>query len=247
MSWSSYWAEVRTKFSTNDYNLLPTQEDGSVQLKPHFTRYFQSRRLQLSALASVIPFLLLLTYIFLPVRSTLNAQPVDDESSASPSDAQSPASDGIDWSRYAYVQYATNQLYLCNSVMLFEILHRLESKANRLLMYPSHFLAEEGDSASETDESRLLKKARDEYDVKLQPIEVQSRSVGDRELTLTDIPGKAPTILTMAIATWAESYTKLLAFNQTQYDRVLSLDSDSTVLQVCCSQPSFLPRSDSCC
>jgi alpha-N-acetylglucosamine transferase len=31
--------------------------------------------------------------------------------------------------------------------------------------------------------------------------------------------------------TWADSYTKLLAFNQTQYDRVLSLDSDSTVLQ----------------
>ena len=32
-------------------------------------------------------------------------------------------------------------------------------------------------------------------------------------------------------ATWADSYTKLLAFNQTQYDRVLSLDSDTTVLQ----------------
>lgn len=33
------------------------------------------------------------------------------------------------------------------------------------------------------------------------------------------------------VATWAESYTKLLAFNQSRYDRVLSLDSDSTVLQ----------------
>jgi alpha-N-acetylglucosamine transferase len=31
--------------------------------------------------------------------------------------------------------------------------------------------------------------------------------------------------------TWADSYTKLLAFNQTQYDRVLALDSDSVVLQ----------------
>lgn len=31
--------------------------------------------------------------------------------------------------------------------------------------------------------------------------------------------------------TWQDSYTKLLAFNQTEYDRVLSLDSDSTVLQ----------------
>ena len=33
------------------------------------------------------------------------------------------------------------------------------------------------------------------------------------------------------LATWAESYTKLLAFNQTQYDRVLSIDSDSLLLQ----------------
>jgi len=38
--------------------------------------------------------------------------------------------------------------------------------------------------------------------------------------------------LTTVAETWAESYTKLLAFNQTDYDRVLSLDSDSTVLQV---------------
>ena len=33
------------------------------------------------------------------------------------------------------------------------------------------------------------------------------------------------------VATWAESFTKLLAFNQTQYKRVLHLDSDATVLQ----------------
>ena len=33
-------------------------------------------------------------------------------------------------------------------------------------------------------------------------------------------------------STWAESFTKLFAFNQTQYQRVISLDSDATVLQV---------------
>ena len=37
--------------------------------------------------------------------------------------------------------------------------------------------------------------------------------------------------LTVFIATWAESFTKLLAFNQTEYERVLHLDSDSTVLK----------------
>lgn len=31
--------------------------------------------------------------------------------------------------------------------------------------------------------------------------------------------------------TWADSFTKLLAFNQTNYTRVLSLDSDSVILQ----------------
>lgn len=35
----------------------------------------------------------------------------------------------------------------------------------------------------------------------------------------------------MPPATWADSFTKLLAFNQTQYRRVLSIDSDSLLLQ----------------
>ncbi|KAL2842495.1 nucleotide-diphospho-sugar transferase [Aspergillus pseudodeflectus] len=116
--------------------------------------------------------------------------------------------DPVDWSSFAYTQYVTNGAYLCNSVMLFETLHRLKSKADRLMMYPNNFSADEQDQSSE---SRLLRKARDDYGVKLMPIEVQSRTNGD--------------------PTWAESYTKLLAFNQTQYKRVLSLDSDATILQ----------------
>jgi alpha-N-acetylglucosamine transferase len=41
-------------------------------------------------------------------------------------------------------------------------------------------------------------------------------------------------------ATWADSYTKLLAFNQTQYDCVLSVDSDSILLQAM-DELFFLP------
>ena len=44
------------------------------------------------------------------------------------------------------------------------------------------------------------------------------------------------------LATWSESYTKLLAMNQIQYDRVLSLDSDTTVLQ-CLDELFLLPPS----
>ncbi|PYH44750.1 nucleotide-diphospho-sugar transferase [Aspergillus saccharolyticus JOP 1030-1] len=112
----------------------------------------------------------------------------------------------VDWSRFAYTQYVTNTAYLCNSVMLFETLHRLGSRADRLIMYPAEFSTE-----NDSVEGKLLRKARDEYGVKLAPIEIQSRDSAD--------------------STWAESYTKLLAFNQTQYQRVLSLDSDATLLQ----------------
>ncbi|WYZ35759.1 hypothetical protein EsH8_X_000406 [Colletotrichum jinshuiense] len=78
------------------------------------------------------------------------------------------------------------------------------------MMYPSKMLdplATEGD----TYDAKLLIRARDVYGVKLAPITVQHR------------PNVDPT--------WAESFTKLLAFNQTNYDRVLSIDSDSTILQ----------------
>ncbi|KAI2705974.1 CAZyme family GT8 [Penicillium roqueforti] len=114
----------------------------------------------------------------------------------------------VDWTRFAYTQYVTNTEYLCNSVMLFEALHRLDSKPDRLMMYPDYFSVAGDDNSREAE---LLRIARDKYKVKLKPIQVQSRNGGDK--------------------TWAESYTKLLAFNQTQYDRVLSLDSDSTILQ----------------
>lgn len=84
-----------------------------------------------------------------------------------------------DWSQFAYVQYVTNLPYLCNSVMLFESLHRLGCKADRLMMYPSGFSLTD-DSA----ESRLLRKARDEYRVILKPIQVQQRTdTQDRRLS----------------------------------------------------------------
>ncbi|EAQ83433.1 hypothetical protein CHGG_09837 [Chaetomium globosum CBS 148.51] len=115
----------------------------------------------------------------------------------------------VDWSQFAYTQYVTNSQYLCNSVMLLERLQNVGSRADRVIMYPSYMLDQ--NAASISPDGRLLIKARDEYGAKLVPIQVQSRRGGD--------------------TTWAESFTKLLAFNQTQYKRVLSLDSDSVVLQ----------------
>ncbi|KAF4453277.1 hypothetical protein F53441_4007 [Fusarium austroafricanum] len=114
----------------------------------------------------------------------------------------------IDWSRFAYTQYVTNSEYLCNSVMFFEALHRFSSRPDRVMMVPWEFLEPE---LVNSTYAYLLNKARDEYNVKIVPITIQSNWKVE--------------------PTWADSYTKLLAFNQTQYDRVLSIDSDSVLLQ----------------
>ncbi len=46
---------------------------------------------------------------------------------------------------------------------------------------------------------------------------------------------KSDFILKKYLATWAKSFTKLLSFNQTQYERLIHLDSDATLLRVCYS------------
>ncbi|CDM38231.1 unnamed protein product [Penicillium roqueforti FM164] len=75
----------------------------------------------------------------------------------------------VDWTRFAYIQYVTNTDYLCNSVMLFEALYRLDSKPDRLMMYPDYFSVADDDNLREAE---LLRIARDKYKVKLKPIQV---------------------------------------------------------------------------
>ncbi len=84
---------------------------------------------------------------------------------------------GMDWSRFAYVQYVTTLPYLCNSVMLFERLHKLGSKADRLLLYP-HELSPDAEGG---EGGALLWKARDAYGAILKPIEVQRKVSADRK------------------------------------------------------------------
>lgn len=119
---------------------------------------------------------------------------------------------GVRWSDFAYVQYITNANYLCNSLMILDALHHSKTKADRIVMYPEGWLVAESNTANGPTRSKLLAKARDVYQAKLVPIHVQSFEGGD--------------------VTWKDSYTKLLAFNQTQYKRVMSLDSDAIVREV---------------
>lgn len=82
----------------------------------------------------------------------------------------------VDWSRFAYVQYATSTSHICNSLMIFESLSRLEAKADRVMIYPVEYSLDESDNSAA---SHLLRKARDQYNVKLVPAEIQSRASGD--------------------------------------------------------------------
>jgi hypothetical protein len=118
----------------------------------------------------VFCFLAVLTLLFQPFETF--SRPSTFDLGHNPSQSE----DIVDWSRFAYIQYATNPPYLCNSVMFFEALHRLHSKSERLLMYPSTFSVDDTDDSFE---SKLLRKARDEYMVNLVPIEVQRRVAND--------------------------------------------------------------------
>ncbi|PMD34160.1 glycosyltransferase family 8 protein [Hyaloscypha variabilis F] len=122
----------------------------------------------------------------------------------------------IDWSKLYYAQYVTSEEYLCNALMLWSEIEDIGSRAQRIMLYPSHWDVNETDPYSPSQEltpiARLLQQANTDYFVKLQPVDVLHQN-NTKE------------------ATWADSYTKLLAFNLTQFDRVLVLDSDAVVLQ----------------
>ena len=152
-----------------------TAGTGTSQFRVHLSRLLQLKRGRLLLLMAGIATLLLIFH------STRSQQPSHSLQLATHSTNELYLSgQHIDWSKFAYVQYATNTIYLCNSVMLFEILHRLGSRAERLLMYPSSFEIESAVAASESPESNLLTKARDLYGAVLEPIEVQKRASKDR-------------------------------------------------------------------
>lgn len=140
----------------------------------------------------------------------------------------------IDWSKLYYVQYVTTPDYLCNALMIWSEIEEIGSRAQRqveliarlaeastdtvgrLLMYPSNWdinaIDDYNPAQDLTPIARLLQKAQQDYFVKLQPVDVLHQNSSAQE-------------------TWADSYTKLLAFNLTSFDRVLALDSDGVVLQ----------------
>jgi hypothetical protein len=159
------------------YSSLPSTDAtaGVVTiLKPNVFAIVKSKRVRITC-----GFILLATIFlfFLPAQYRTPSS-WREISNAITHPGSKPSALSTDWSRFAYTQYVTNTAYLCNSVMLFEILHRLGTQADRLMMYPADFSIEDGVN---TPQAMLIRKARDEYSVKLQPIQVEKRESDERK------------------------------------------------------------------
>ncbi|KAF2708820.1 glycosyltransferase family 8 protein [Pleomassaria siparia CBS 279.74] len=224
------------------YKPLRASEDSdpATMAPVSFLGWLGLRRVRTALIAGALLLTIYSLTRFVDVPTTFHHRLSQNTNASTPASASAPGTgektpggdrvtdDGVKWSDFAYVQYVTNENYLCNSLMILESLNRVKVKADIVMMYPEGWQVPKGDGADATGASQLLAQARDRYHAKLVPIQVQSFSRGD--------------------STWKDSYTKLLAFNQTQYKRLLSLDSDATVMNnmdelfLTPSSPVAMPR-----
>lgn len=119
----------------------------------------------------------------------------------------------IDWTNYAYVQYATSPDNLCKAVMLFSELAQTSSLGLRVLYYPDDWIIHsnftKGNEYPQTL-GQLLSYAADEFRVILQP----THSLHG----LDELSASARLRLNL-----------VAALNQTEYERVIVLGFESSV------------------
>jgi hypothetical protein len=184
-SWSSTWG------SSSGYSPAPGSDangsPSSDALKPSLGQILTSKRIRYTGFALAIVglfFLAFRNYDQIPSIATMRGSTGSSSAIVGANKDCPPAvvpffeDSSVDWSQYAYTQYVTNRDYLCNSVMIFETLHRLKAKADRVMMYPDTMMSPT-ETKPESNEAKLLVKARDEYKVKLVPVSVQRRAGGD--------------------------------------------------------------------
>ncbi|GMG19286.1 unnamed protein product [[Candida] boidinii] len=120
----------------------------------------------------------------------------------------------INWSKYAYVTYATEINYLCSAIMNLAKLKTLYgSKAELVVLYDFYFGYKKGKPASQqkTQEGKLIANAIENYGIKFKSVPILHYK--------------------SEIIQWSRSFTKFWVFDQVQYDRIVYFDTDCTVLQ----------------
>lgn len=112
----------------------------------------------------------------------------------------------INWNKYAYVNYVTTLPYLCLTMMSFSaLLNEHKTKAKLVIL-----VSNTEEMKSLRAENMLLKiqdMNKDQVIIK----KVKNFRIGNDE------------------STWVDSLSKLHIFNQTEFDRIIYMDSDSIV------------------
>ena len=122
----------------------------------------------------------------------------------------------VNWSEFVYISYATTPDDVCNSLMLAESLHRLGAKPDTVILYTEDLVR-----SSSPSSTLLLQQAIALYGAHVKPVPGLSTSTKEG---VGETKEEDNTV-------WPQHLTKLLAFNQTRYKRVLYLDSDATLLK----------------
>lgn len=119
----------------------------------------------------------------------------------------------IEWNKFAYVSYATDSSYLCNTLILFSsLIKEFRTKAKLVLLV--------GADTQDSDINVLEK----------------IQNLSEEQVIIKRIE----TFETRDKSDWEKSLTKLHIFNQTEFDRIVYLDSDS-LLRSNLDELFFLP------
>lgn len=129
----------------------------------------------------------------------------------------------IDWSKFAYVNYVTDAAYLCNTLILFEKLKTEYGTKAQLLLLISKDLVDPEQSSNIDLITMLLDKIR---------------SIDNEQIVIKPIDN---IVKPQDYTPWNESLTKLLVFNQTEYERIIYLDNDA-VLRDNLDELFFIPN-----
>ncbi|KAL7666283.1 Glucose N-acetyltransferase 1 [[Candida] zeylanoides] len=130
-----------------------------------------------------------------------------------------PSSDGVDYSQCAYVQYATDLVYLNLAILNFVAMRRSASAVpHMVVLYNQQLRAASGDPRDDGPYTRFdkLKILAANFGVRLRPVPLLAANVDDRR----DDSG------------WSHSFTKLHVFNQVEFARVVYFDADSMVMNI---------------
>lgn len=121
----------------------------------------------------------------------------------------SKGQDIIDWSKLAYVNYATDINYLCNTFIIFKNLKRYGTQAKLHLLVSRSLLSSNNEDSESANMLLQRIKSLDREQIVIKEVDSLFKPKDQSE--------------------WKDSLTKLLVFNQTEYDRVIYLDSDADV------------------